>query len=134
MGQARVGSQHAIEYARAPSTDHYEDLYLELACIHKITLNNNTYDACSLDGVSCAMLWRGEFFMKPPRLFLPVSRILLVLLVGSVFIFRATAASISLNQGKPVFSVPVIITFFAIGILLVLFAAYAIFIRWKHRG
>ncbi len=72
--------------------------------------------------------------MRLPRLFLPVSRILLVLLVGSVFIFRATAASISLNRGRPVFSVLVIITFFVIGILLVLFAAYAIFIRWKHRG
>lgn len=70
---------------------------------------------------------------KRPRLFLPISRIFLILLVGGVFIFRAAAASISLSQGKPVLSLPVIITFFVIGILLVLLAAYTAFIRWKYK-
>lgn len=71
--------------------------------------------------------------IKRPKLLLPVSRIFLIFLVGSAFIFRATAASISLSQGKPVFSIQVIIAFFVIGILLILLSAYTAFIRWKYK-
>jgi hypothetical protein len=63
-----------------------------------------------------------------PRVVLPLSRVILLLLVGAVFIFRGVAVLVG---GQPLTALPVV--FILIGVLLLAGSAVMIVLRLRTR-